>query len=103
MDGLSTYYNLSECIERDLVFDKLDKFVQENKISWNIEELDIIKIVDIDLDEIEIETIKGIFYKYDVIPDVCKSPDDEYYNPRDMYDAGFGDEYDDFGFDDDEN
>jgi len=103
MEGLSTYYNLSECIERDLIFEQLNKLAEQNKIEWNVEDIDTIKIVDIDLDETEIEDTLDFFYKYDVISDVYRSAEDEYYNSRDIYPDDDYNDYDDFGFGDDVN
>lgn len=100
MEGLSNYYNLSECSERDIVINYLNKLVQESKIEWNNEDIDIIKVIDIDLDEAELDAILDFFYKYDVISDVYKSSDDDYYDPLDMYDEDDYDDYDDFGFGD---
>lgn len=100
MEGLSTYYNLSECSEREIVINYLNKLVQESKIEWNNEDIDIIKVIDIDLDEAELDSILDFFYKYDVISDVYKSSDDDYYDPLDMYDEDDYNDYDDFGFGD---
>ncbi len=88
------YYNLSECADRKTVVNYLDNLAQECKIIWSHEDLDTIKIIDLDLDEKDIIDIAQFLSEYDVILDVSRDDDD--YDSRD-FDS---DDYDDFGFGD---
>lgn len=65
MYKLSKYYSLDECTERKLLKKKLSKFESDGKIEFEFDG-DILKLTDLDLDEDEIDTLIGLFDKYDV-------------------------------------
>lgn len=89
---LFTYYNLSECLENDKIIDRLDDLSAELKIDYSYDESnEVIKLVDLDLTEKEIENLIRYFDKNNVIVDL---------DYRDMYDSDgdlddyFNQEYD---------
>lgn len=80
MGNLHTWYSMDECLDKKKLFEKLDKLRDEGKIEYEKESLDIFKIEDIDLDELEVEDLVETFDKYDVFPYLDKDDDDDDYN-----------------------
>lgn len=81
------YYTLDECIDKSSVFEKLDDLKNEGKITYSVEG-DVLKINDIDLEEIDIEEITEVFENNDVYPYLDREEDED-------EDDGFGNYYDD--------
>lgn len=81
------YYTLDECIDKSSVFEKLDDLKNEGKITYSVEG-DVLKINDIDLEEIDIEELTEVFENNDVYPYLDREEDED-------EDDGFGNYYDD--------
>ncbi len=94
---MKTYYNLSECIDRNKLTNYLDKLVSESKIAYNYEDIDTIKLVDLELEDNEITKLIETLNSYDVIVDIDREEADGYYD-SDLFNDE--DDYDDFGFSD---
>lgn len=65
---LFNYYSIDECSNIDNLYEELDRYVDSGVLEYKLEERDIMKIVDIDLSEDEIEEIQKIFDSLDVFP-----------------------------------
>ena len=63
---LFNYYNLCECENFNPVKKKLNILKDDGKINYE-KDRDILKIIDIGLDECEIKELSELFNKYDVI------------------------------------
>lgn len=76
---LFNYYSLCECTNFNPIKKKLNILQDDGKIEYE-KDKDILKIVDIDLDEYEIEDLNKLFDKYDVFvyPDYEDGLDDSY-------------------------
>jgi hypothetical protein len=66
METMFNYYSLDECIDRDVVLEKLIKLKSDGKIIYSVD-MDILKMEDIDLEEFSdeidswiIDELKGI-------------------------------------------
>lgn len=81
---LFNYYNLCECTNFNPIKKKLNILQDDGKIEYE-KDKDILKIVDIYLDEYEIEYLNKLFDKYDVFvyPDYENDLDDSYRNYND--------------------
>jgi len=86
---LGKYYNLDECLDKDLVFEKLDYLQGEAKIEFEEVEDNIIKIVDTGLFVKEKKELLNFFKDNDVLEDLD-------YDDEDDFDED--DEDDDFSF-----
>jgi hypothetical protein len=86
---LGKYYNLDECLDKDLVFEKLDFLQGEAKIEFDEVEDNIIKIADTGLFVKEKKELLNFFKDNDVLEDL--DYDDE-------EDLDEDDEDDDFSF-----
>jgi len=75
-----SHYSIDECKNEDEMFGLLDKFAEEGKITYQIEDQYILKIEDLDLSTDEIDELLDLFDSLDVF---------EYY--------GHEDEEDDYG------
>lgn len=64
---LFNYYNLDECLDKTKLFNKLDNLVDDGKIEWKVDG-EVLKIEDLDLEEIDIENLQKLFDKLDVFP-----------------------------------
>ncbi len=62
---LPNYYSLCECVNYKPIKKRLTQLQDDGKIEF-INEKDILKVIDIDLDENEIEELTALFDKYDV-------------------------------------
>lgn len=88
---LYNWYSLDECKDRDKIFDKLDQFRNDGKIEYEMEDLDIFKINDLDLEESDLEFLDVLFDKNDVFPyldhndegDEDGEDDGDYYDEND--------------------
>lgn len=85
---LFNYYSIDECTQKQTIKTKLNNLKKEGKIDYSMDG-DIIKIVDLDLDESEIEDLVTTFDQYEVYPYTDYFEEDE---------DGFDDEY---GYEDD--
>jgi hypothetical protein len=81
---LFNYYSLCECANLNPIKKKLNILQDDGKIEYETDK-DILKIVDIYLDEYEIEDLNKLFDKYDVFayPDYENDLDDSYRNYND--------------------
>lgn len=79
---LKKYYSLDESFSRDIVIERLEDLESEDKISFDIEDNDIIIITDNGLDESELEELLEFFEDNDVF---------EYLEREDEDDIGFFD------------
>lgn len=86
---LGKYYNLDECLDKDLIFEKLDYLQGEAKIEYEEIEDNIIKINDTGLFVKEKKELLNFFKDNDVLEDL--DYDDE-------EDLDEDDEDDDFSF-----
>lgn len=77
---LYRYYTLEESNEVDLVIDKLNEYVNTGKISYEIDEDDILIIEDLDLLDEDIEELKEFFNENDVYEFIDR--EDSYFNNR---------------------
>ena len=82
---LHNYYSLDEAIDRKAVLKRLKQLQKELKIKFELDG-EVLKIEDLDLEEVEIEELIELFDENDVFP----------YLDRDEED----DDYDGFGYDD---
>lgn len=62
---LQKFWNIDECLDREKLFSKLDLLVGDGKIEWSVDG-EILKIEDLDLEEVDIETLTKLFDKLDV-------------------------------------
>lgn len=62
---LNKYYNIDECLDKDKLFSKLDLLVDDGKIEYHLDG-EIMKILDLDLEEADIQTLEKLFDKLDV-------------------------------------
>lgn len=85
--NLFDYYNLDECIDKKSVMNKLKSFKNDGKIEYNIDN-DVLKLIDIDLEDSDIEKLVTIFDKNDIFPylDYEEQSGDEDYGGED-YDS----------------
>jgi hypothetical protein len=84
---LFKYYTTCECIDIDFILDRLYKLENDGKIILKIDR-DILKITDIDLDDLEISSLINLFDKYDVYeyPDYDEElGSDDYHGEEDGY------------------
>lgn len=103
MEELSNYYNLSECSDRKQVIDYLDQLKNDSKIEWSMDDIDLLKISDIDLDDLDIKELLDFFAKNDVIADSYEDDNGSFYDSGDMYNDEDYDDFNDFGFGDNMN
>ncbi len=87
-----SHYSIDECKNEDEMFDLLDKFVEEGKITYQIEDQYILKIEDLDLSTEEVDELLELFDSLDVF-EYYGHEDEEDYDDFDQYD----DEEDDYG------
>jgi hypothetical protein len=90
--NLFQYYSIDECLDTKLVIKKLNELKKEGRIDYKIEDQDLIKVKDIDLDEDEIEDLIKLFDSNDVFPYLEKDEDDE--DDSYLYDDMDDDSYD---------
>jgi hypothetical protein len=90
---LFNYYNLDECVDRDSVFSRLDSLQSDGKIQYTIEG-ELVKIEDLDLEELDIKDLEKLFDETDVYPylDLEIGDDDDF----DDFDDEFDDDDDDY-------
>lgn len=81
------YYTLDECIDKSSVFEKLNDLKHEGKITYSVEG-EVLKINDIDLEEIDIEELTEVFENNDVYPYLDREEDED-------DDDNYGNYYDD--------
>jgi len=75
---LGKYYNLDECLDKDLVFEKLDYLQGEAKIEFEEVEDNIIKIVDTGLFVKEKKELLNFFKDSDVLEDLDYDDDEDF-------------------------
>lgn len=104
MNKLYNHYSIDECSNKEKLFNELNHLKSENKIEWSKEDIDLIKIIDIDLDSDEELDLIETLEKFDLYP-FMDYQDGEIYNEEDDYD-GYDDyenpkkkKYDDDSFD----
>ena len=85
------YYTLDECIDRDAVIEKLDELVSDGKMNYDIEG-EIMKVEDIDLEELDIEELQQLFEENDVFPYLERDSDED----DDNYDGYYDDEEEEY-------
>jgi hypothetical protein len=90
--NLFQYYSIDECLDTKLVIKKLNELKREGRIDYKIEDQDLIKVKDIDLDEDEIQDLINMFDNNDVFPYLEKDEDDE--DDSYLYDDMDDDSYD---------
>jgi hypothetical protein len=73
---LYKYYNLSECMDIELVMKHLKKLKGEDKIIFT-EEYGLLTIEDFGLEDNDIEKLIVLFDNNDVLPDLDKEDDDD--------------------------
>lgn len=84
---LYKYYTLEEVSDRESIISNLKLLKEEGKINFELDG-EVFKLDDLDLDDIEIESLIQTFEDYDVFPYL--EIDDEEYNNR------YGDYEDDY-------
>ena len=89
-----SHYSFDECKDESQLFDRLDSFVEEGKITYVIEDQYILKIEDLDLSTDEVDELLVLFDSIDVFEYYGHQDDD--YDSYDDFDQ-FDDEEDDWG------
>ncbi len=84
---LFNYYSIDECVNDKKLYVELDKYVDNGTLEYKIESNSVIKIVDLDLTDGEIDSISKLFDSLDVFPYL--DYDDDYYESEDSYDDDF--------------
>ena len=81
--NINRFYSLDETTDKDKVLDKLDKLEENGKISFILEDNNIIDIEDLDLDIPETKNLISFFEKYDVLEYTDREDDsnDSYFDP----------------------
>jgi hypothetical protein len=91
------YYSLDECLNKEIIFEKLDFLQEERKIEYATVDIDVIRIVDTGLTPVEIKEILLLFHDNDIIEYL------DYHNESLGYQEGDedydSDDDDDFGRD----
>lgn len=90
MEKLSNYYSTDECSDKDKLYSKLKTLSDEGKIEYKKEDIDIIKIEDIELEDSELNELVKFLDNLDVFPyneynDVDEEYDEEYDDDDDDY------------------
>lgn len=87
---LFTHYSMTECIEQEKIFNKLDKLTKSGKIEFIYEfNNERFKLIDLELSDKEITKLANLFYDNDVVPDLDFSDIDDNFTD----DMGFFEEY----------
>jgi hypothetical protein len=86
---LGKYYNLDECLDKDLVFEKLDYLQGEAKIEFEEVEDNIIKIADTGLFVKEKKELLNFFKDNDVLEDLDYDDDEDLDEEDDLDDFIF--------------
>jgi hypothetical protein len=86
---LEKYYNLDECLDKDLIFEKLDYFQGEAKIEYEEVEDNIIKISDTGLFVKEKKELLKFFKDNDVLEDLSYNDEDDFDEDDDFNDFIF--------------
>ena len=74
---LGKYYNLDECLDKDLIFEKLDFLQGEAKIEYEEVEDNIIKITDTGLFVKDKKELLNFFKDNDALEDLDYSDDED--------------------------
>lgn len=82
MENKFNYFSLDECINQDLIFDKLDKLKDDGKISYSVDS-EIVKLEDLDLEDIDIKELEQLFYNNDVYPYIDLDDEDDDFDYED--------------------
>ena len=83
---LGKYYNLDECLDKDLIFEKLDYFQGEAKIEYEEVEDNVIKITDTGLFVKEKKELLNFFKDNDVLEDLGYDDEDDFDEDDDLDD-----------------
>lgn len=86
---LAKYYNLDECLDKDLIFEKLDYLQGEAKIEYEEVEDNIIKITDTGLFVKEKKELLSFFKDNDALEDLDYEDDDDYEDDEEDDDFSF--------------
>lgn len=86
---LGKYYNLDECLDKDLVFEKLDYLQGEAKIEFEEVEDNIIKIADTGLFVKEKKELLNFFKDNDVLEDLDYDDEEDFDEEDDLDDFIF--------------
>ena len=86
---LGKYYNLDECLDKDLIFEKLDYFQGEAKIEYEEVEDNVIKITDTGLFVKEKKELLNFFKDNDVLEDLGYDDEDDIDEDDDLDDFIF--------------
>lgn len=73
---LYTYYNLDECIDRELIIKILESYKDDGKIEYTLNG-DILKLTDIDLEDKDIDKLIDLFDKNDVFGEIEDDEDED--------------------------
>lgn len=74
---LFNYYSLDECIDKKLVINELKSLKADGKIEYSIDHGDILKLVDIDLEEMDIDNLSELFDENDIFPYLDHGDEDD--------------------------
>jgi len=74
---LFNYYSLDECIDKKLVMNELKSLKADGKIEYSIDHGDILKLVDIDLEEMDIDNLSELFDENDIFPYLDHEDEDD--------------------------
>jgi hypothetical protein len=89
MEKLFNYYSFDECPDEDILFEKLNQLVDEEKIQYSEKESYLIKIDDLELSDTELEELSKFLDDNNVYPYLGYEEED------DDYESNFGD-FDDY-------
>ena len=65
---LFNYYSIDECLDVEKLYKELDKYVESGSLEYNLEDVSILKISDLDLMGNDIEDISKLLDSLDVFP-----------------------------------
>lgn len=85
---LAKYYSLDECLDHNIVKDKLEKLQDDGKIIFSIDENDIIKITDSYMSNKEIKETIAFLDKNDVIEYIDYDEDEDEFDIDEDNDIG---------------
>ena len=86
---LGKYYNLDECLDKNLILEKLDYFQGEAKIEYEEVEDNVIKITDTGLFVKEKKELLNFFKDNDVLEDLGYDDEDDFDEDDDLDDFIF--------------
>ena len=84
---LFNYYSIDECLDVEKLYKELDKYVESGSLEYNLEDVSILKISDLDLMGNDIEDISKLLDSLDVFPylDLNDEEGEDHFDSDDDY------------------